>query len=388
VPGTAALNLGKNARVTSLSCASPGNCAAGGYYTGGLGGSQAFVVTEVSGVWGKAMKVPGTPTLNRGKDARVTSISCAAAGYCAAGGTYSAHGSRQVFVANEKNGVWGKAITVPGTDVLNVGRNASLTSISCGAPGRCAAGGYYSGGKGGKQAFLVYEKSGVWGDATKVPGTAALNVGGNAQVASVSCATRWWCAAGGTYTDCAGKTQSFLVDGTSYNHHGNWVWRKAFILPGTAAALGVSGFAQLTSISCSISDTCAAAGQYSGPDGNQAFVVSYRYGYWGDATEVPGIASLAGTSSAVAVSCPRVGGCAVTGSDDTAPGVFAAAETDGVWGDAASGNVAPLAGLDALAVSGSAQVTSISCAKTAGTCAIGGSYEDGSSHTQPFVTSP
>jgi hypothetical protein len=30
-----------------VSCATPGNCAAGGYYTG-TSGSQAFVVTETS----------------------------------------------------------------------------------------------------------------------------------------------------------------------------------------------------------------------------------------------------------------------------------------------------------------------------------------------------
>ena len=43
VPGTAALNTG-DAKVTTVSCASAGNCAAGGYYNS----SRAFVVSETS----------------------------------------------------------------------------------------------------------------------------------------------------------------------------------------------------------------------------------------------------------------------------------------------------------------------------------------------------
>ena len=37
VPGTAALNIRRLARVVSVSCASAGNCSAGGYYTNSSG---------------------------------------------------------------------------------------------------------------------------------------------------------------------------------------------------------------------------------------------------------------------------------------------------------------------------------------------------------------
>jgi Divergent InlB B-repeat domain len=387
VPGTAALNAGKSARVTSLSCGGPGNCAAGGYYTDGEGGTRAFVATEVRGVWGTAVEVPGTAALNSGKNARVTSISCATAGNCAVGGTYSsAGGYRQVFVVDERNGVWGKAIRVPGTADLNDGK-ASLKSISCGAPGQCAAGGYYSDGKG-SQAFLAYEDRGVWGKAFEVSGTGALNVGREAEVVSVSCATAKSCSAAGTYTNASGHIHSFLVNRRPVRKTGNWVWARARHVFGTAAALGVNGFARLTAISCADAGDCMAVGQYSSPDGNQAFVVQSWNGYWGEATEVPGIAEIAGTSAALAVSCAGVGNCAIAGSDDTTPGVFVAAVVDADGLDAASDGVAPLVGLAALAVSGSARVTSVSCAKTGGRCALGGSYDDGSSNAQPFVTAP
>jgi hypothetical protein len=39
----------------SVSCASPGNCSAGGdYYTDAAGHQQAFVVSEKNGSWGTA----------------------------------------------------------------------------------------------------------------------------------------------------------------------------------------------------------------------------------------------------------------------------------------------------------------------------------------------
>ena len=46
VPGTATLNKGRNALVESVSCPSAGNCGAGGNYTDSNGHLQAFVVTQ------------------------------------------------------------------------------------------------------------------------------------------------------------------------------------------------------------------------------------------------------------------------------------------------------------------------------------------------------
>src|SRR5262249_58404797 len=88
VAGSGALNGGGGAEVNWMSCASAGNCAAGGDYTDGSGHGQAFVVSERNGTWGTAIGVPGSGALNAGGDARVESVSCASAGKCAAGGAY------------------------------------------------------------------------------------------------------------------------------------------------------------------------------------------------------------------------------------------------------------------------------------------------------------
>jgi hypothetical protein len=60
--------------------------------------------------------------------------------------------------------------------------------------------------------LVVGERNGKWSAPEIPPGVAALNLGGNAQVTSVSCATAGACTAGGFYTDASGHGQAF-VDG-------------------------------------------------------------------------------------------------------------------------------------------------------------------------------
>jgi hypothetical protein len=124
--------------------------------------------------------------------ADVSSVSYASAGNCAAGGSYTAPDGhhQQGFVASEKNGRWGKAIEVPGLAALNKGGDAEVVSVSCGSAGNCAAGGYSD------QGFVASEKNGICGKAIEVPGLAALS-NENAAVDSVSCASAGNCAASG-----------------------------------------------------------------------------------------------------------------------------------------------------------------------------------------------
>jgi hypothetical protein len=215
VPGTAALNQGGVAVVTSVSCASAGNCSAGGRYTDSSGRIQVFVVSQVNGTWHTAIEVPGTAALNRGGFADIFSVSCASAGNCSAGGRYlDSSGHFQAFVVSQVNGTWHTAIEVPGTAALNQGRHAAINSVSCASAGNCSAGGPYRDGSGHQQAMVVTETNGTWGTAEEVPGIAALNRGGVAGIASVSCGSAGECSAGGPYKDSSGHTQVFVVSET------------------------------------------------------------------------------------------------------------------------------------------------------------------------------
>jgi hypothetical protein len=264
VPGTAALNKGGIAGVGSVSCASAGNCSAAGGYAGKSGHLLAFVVTEKNGSWGTAEKVPGM--VNRAGSVVLNSVSCGSAGNCSAGGSYmTVIGASPAFVVNQANGVWGTPEKLPGR--LNQGRAAGIVTVSCVTGSNCGAGGVYTDASGNSQAFAATGKNGHWGAAKEVPGTAALNKSGNAQVNSVSCASAGNCGAGGFYSDRAGQ-QVFAVTET------NGRWGTAAEVPGTAA-LNTGGSAELDSLSCAPAGNCSAGGSYTDSSGQlQAFVVS------------------------------------------------------------------------------------------------------------------
>jgi hypothetical protein len=316
VPGSAALNAGEDAAVNSVSCASPGNCGAGGYYADDTTAGQAFVASQVNGTWHKAVVFPGITALNTGGIAAVSAVSCASAGNCAAGGWFTdRQGNRQAFLVSEVNGTWRTAFEVPGTAALNSAGLAEITSVSCPSAGNCAAGGYYEktvdgDAHGPLEAFVVSKVKGTWRNAIEVPGTAALNHG-DAQTTSVSCASSGNCAAGGSYIDDShfGIEQGFVASEV------NGTWRPAIEVPATGA-VNVGPFAGVTSVSCASPGNCAAGGFYTGRGHHQqAFVVSQVKGTWQDAIEVPGTATLnaGGQAQVTTVSCVTVRDCAAAG---------------------------------------------------------------------------
>jgi len=388
VPGTAALNAGGNAKVLAISCATAGNCLAGGYYTQGASGlRQAFVVTETAGTWATAEEAPGTATLNQGHPgAAVTSVSCTAAGDCVAGGRYTdASGKTQAFIATQTSGTWGKAEEVPGTAALNHGGYALANSVSCASTGNCSVGGRYASSNNDgvviAQAYVISETNGTWGTAEEVPGTAALNGGGYAEVDSVSCGSAGNCSAGGAYTTSTPVTEAFVVNET------NGTWGTAEEVPGTAA-LNTNGLAQVNSVSCAAPGDCSAGGLYLDAAFNEgAFIVNETNGTWGAAEEVPGIAALskgspgatvASVSCAGPLICSAGGFYSDSGNNHQA---FVVNERNGIWRTAEE-----VPGTASLNAGGLAGIGVLSCPTSGlGLCSAAGSYSDASLHTQAFT---
>ncbi len=350
-----ALNTGGFAGVFSVSCKSAGNCSAGGTYQTSSGNGQAFVVNEVRGIWRPALEVAGR--LNTLGIAQVNSVSCASAGNCSAGGFYtngSGQGTNQAFVVNERNGTWGTAEKVPGTAALNVGGAAMVTSVSCASPGNCSAGGSYFNRLHNAQAFVVNEVNGTWRGARQVA-AAISSARGDAQVESVSCASAGNCSAGGFYTSRAGTTQAFVVNEV------RGAWRGA---QEVAGALNPGGAAIVRSVSCASAGNCSAGGNTTGTDGLfQAFVVNEKRGTWGAARKI----AIGGSAEVESVSCASPGNCSAGGTS-FGNGPFVVNERNGAWGTV---RVVARAG---------AQLHSVSCA-SAGNCSAGGSTDSG----QAFV---
>ena len=377
VPGLGALNTGGDATVIAVSCASAGNCAAGGGYADHHGyRDRGFVANERNGRWRKAIEVPGLEAVNTGGDAEVDAVSCVSAGSCAAGGYYSlGRAGQQAFVAVERDGRWGNAIAVPGLAVLNTGREADVDEMSCASVGNCVAAGYYSHGQIGRRGFADVERNGRWGTAIEVPGLAALDTGGYSDVTSVSCAPAGNCAVGGYYTFGGGGQGSFVAS------ERNGRWATAIQVPGPGA-LSTGQDAGVSSVSCGSAGNCAAGGGGS----DQAFVTDERNGRWGKAIAVPGLRALDkdGYAGVFSVSCGSAGNCAAGGffSRPSTPRHehgFVAAERNGRWGTAI-----PVPGLAALDTGRDAEVLRVSCA-SAGNCAAGGFYFDRPDRYQWFV---
>jgi hypothetical protein len=308
VSGTAALNAGGNSEFYDVSCVSGAACSGGGYYTDASGDQQGYVASETNGAWGSAKKVPGLTALNTGGSAQVQYVSCASAGNCAAGGTYYAGSAvSEPFAVTQSGGTWGKAEEIPGIGALNYGQ-AGLNGLSCGSAGNCTAVGSYQDSAGNIQAWLATEVNGTWGNAEEVPGTAALDSDGFAVTDAVSCASAGNCSAGGWYT--ATHIAAFVVTET------DGVWGNAKAVPGLAAIDTSNYSQLWTISCGSAGNCSAGGFYWNDSEGGQeAFVVTQTKGTWGKAKEVPGTEALNVNGGGVTgdVSCSSAAHCAAAG---------------------------------------------------------------------------
>jgi hypothetical protein len=379
IPGSAALNAGGQAAINQVSCSSPGNCAAGGYYTDGQQHLQAVVASESHGRWGRAEEVPGTAALNGGGVAQVYAVSCAASGDCAAAGSYLSSPAGGVFVVSETNGHWGQAIEIPGLDHLNAGPSPTVGGLDCPAPGQCLVAGDYTTSTGSPRAFVASEVRGHWGRAIRLLG-AGLRASNYARIAGAACTAPGDCTVAGM-----DRPDATLVPFAVSEHDG--VWGTGTVLAGSAQ-LGSTG-GGIDALACPAAGDCVAGGSYGiyNPVTHigrfRAFLASEHDGTWGPMEQVPGSSLLnSGDQAGVqALSCGAVGSCTAGGGYSTKKGfpAFLVSETDGRWGRAFE--VPGLADPNT-----AAQVLSVSC-PSAGNCVAGGYYDTTKLRARLFVIS-
>lgn len=388
---------GGSVTLSAVSCSGPGDCAAVGEYTDRGNHDQGLVMDERNGTWGSAEPVLGLAALNTGGDTDVSLVSCASPGNCSAGGTYTVEqGSRQQpvlvtrpFLIDEKRGVWGPAVPVPGLDAISLAGNlsppgnaspvgsATLNSLSCGSVGDCSAIGGYPDSAGHGAEFVVSQVAGVWSAAAALPGVVALTGESSALLSTptgvVSCPGPGDCTAVGQYENRQGDIGTYAAT------EAGRVWGAA-----TAVRGATSGGANLTAISCASAGDCAAGGGWWATPGTvptsyigeQAAVVAETNGVWGQVRTLPGVLALekgGGTSAVRSVSCGSDGDCAAVGTyqthDSVQTNAFVAADKNGTWGtaEALSSPVPP----GGLMVGGAATV---SCTAS-GACVAGGQYQ-------------
>jgi len=346
--------------LNALSCPAPGDCTAGGEFTGqGLNDGtlgQGWVATESGGAW-TAPKIVELGQEGFPSYVGVSAISCASPGNCAAVGYDSeeveANGyvdTYGAFYLNEVNGKWSAPRQIPGTDALNQGSYANATSVSCSAPGDCAV----TGNVNGSQEFVDTETNGVWGTAVLVPGS--KYEGATSPV--ISCPKPGDCVFAGSDVSAANTSVTAVATETG------GVWDAVAALPGYAAAGGA-----IASLSCPAIGDCSAGGWTNSDKHTVPFVASESGGTW-TSTAVGGFAKLSpasvDTGGVTAISCATPGNCSAGGSYRlSAPeqNVFFVSEVGGKWQTAK-----PVAGM-AKTERGTG-VASISC-PAAGDCEAG-----------------
>jgi hypothetical protein len=364
----------------SVSCTDAGDCAAAGHMMSS--NADAFVSNEVNGTWSGPTHLAASNV-----NTEPVSVSCPPApaqpGNCTVGGWFTDQsGNAQAFAADEQNGNWGPEQQVMALQEINAGIDTTVSSVSCASPGNCAAVGHVQRADNHHlQPFIVDEFGGQWTDAHPIPELSTITTN-PAEADAVSCvpASPGNCALAGSYIDGHGQQQVFVIDEVN----GDWISPRP--VQGLAD-LNVGGVAEVTGISCGSPGNCAVSGDYE-PDTNNSnagFVAEEKDGGWQAARPVVGTpTSTFGipTGAAEAVSCASAGNCVVGGNISTGNGDPQAAvlrEVNGTWG---TPTVVP--GMAALSNRVSAGVETVSCA-SAGSCAIGGFYQDSPGALQAFI---
>jgi hypothetical protein len=312
---------GGQAALSAISCASPGECAAVGSYVDGSGDEQALVLSQASGIWEQGARVSLTAAAASDPRADLTSVSCASPGECSAVGSYrDDSGDEQGLLVTESSGVWGHGVTASLPADAATNPEIDLASVSCAAPGECSAIGSYRDSSGDEQGLLVTESSGVWGRGVtaSLPADAATNP--EIDLSSASCASPGDCSAVGSYQDGSGDEQALVLTQTA----GIWGPGTPAQLPSGASSEHAS--AGLASVSCSGAGDCTAVGQYNDSEGyQQGLLVTETAGTWGPAVKAPLPAAATPTNppfptagnpvgAPSAVACSSPGTCSAAGS--------------------------------------------------------------------------
>jgi hypothetical protein len=269
---------GQLAFVGSVSCPSPGNCAALGYYTDSANHHQGVLLSQTDGVWTgvEASLPPAAADPHVG----IGSVSCSSVGNCTAVGGYLPPSGQQSVLFTETAGTWAAGVTAP----LPAGESSdwvSVTSVSCTSAGSCAAVGWYRDSSGAFQGLLLSENSGIWAAGNKATLPANAN-GTNVDLGSVSCPSAGNCRAVGYYRDSANHDEGLILTETD----GIWAPGIEAPLPAGAATDPAAG---LFSVSCPSMGKCSAAGSYAS-SGN-------REGVLLDASPAPPTASISSPTS-------------------------------------------------------------------------------------------
>ena len=371
----------------STSCPAPGYCVAVGATkiktatTTFTPPYEAPVIEVYTGGKWAAATAPLPPDARTGAKATasLTAVSCGAPGSCVAIGNYaSAAGTTLGYIATLSGGTW-----VAGTAPLPTGATGSYTlaDVTCPAAGSCVAVGTYGIAGNANAGLVLTLAGGAWTATTApVPSTAQTGLGQGAELFAVACASATSCAADGSFqTKTDGQSGLLLsLSGSTWS---------ATAAPLSHPATGHETDVDFQGVSCGGPGSCVAVGDYRSTNGDfVALLDTLSGGSWRNvSTTVPADAEGGTTQSSqlTRASCPAPGSCVAVGSyksttDRAVPLVDTL--TSGTWVPASPG-LPPGSATGNLQT---AQLDGVSCSAPGWCVAVGG-YTDGIGYTAGLI---
>jgi hypothetical protein len=198
----------------SVSCASAGNCAAVGTYDDGAGLTQGLLLSQTSGTWATGAEAVLPPNAGPNPGVELSSVSCASAGNCTAIGTYNDRSFNSLgLLLSQTSGTWATGIKAPLPTGVASNQGVVLSSVSCALAAHCTAVGSYTDNSGNRQGVLLGQTAAIWA-AAKAPLPARAASDPLILLNSVSCSSVGHCTASGDYADSSGHHQGVLLTET------------------------------------------------------------------------------------------------------------------------------------------------------------------------------
>jgi uncharacterized Fe-S cluster protein YjdI len=222
LPGDAAL-AAQQVQINSLACGASNNCVGAGAFIDDSGNEQPLILQANGDTFSTLQAVmPANADTASNPDAQLTSVWCASSGNCTVVGDYAdANSNQQGMMLTESNGSFAPAteLSLPtDADQTSAGANPQVTlnGVWCSSAGNCVAGGAYTNVTQAEVPLVTTESNGSWspGVALGLPSGAAVEGNQSASLASIWCASSS-CSTVGSFTSAAGSTEPLLYAGSS-----------------------------------------------------------------------------------------------------------------------------------------------------------------------------
>jgi len=318
-------------RIDSMSCASATSCVAVGSFLNTSGITDTLAEAWNGTSWLKqATPNPAADTVHAAMPT-LTGVSCPAAGFCEAVGSYTDNGAGAILAESWNGTSW----TIQSVPSPSGSTSAGLSSVSCTSPAFCEAVGSFFGGSG--QAPLAETWNGTTWSAQPVPfpageieaflgsvsctsATFCMAAGGDPSVAEMWDGTSWTAQAlpgGGGLVSCDSPSFCMALGGTT-GATGSAIWNGSSWTPQPVQGPSGAVITSFEALSCSSSQTCEAVGSYS-TDVSTSAGPSLAEVWNGTSWTVQPTPNPAGAAFASlnAVSCTAAGSCEAGGYSST-----------------------------------------------------------------------